>query len=68
MTASGDTVNVASRLLDIARRESAAIVATSDFAAAVVAIEEGERLNGHRNLPGETLRGRPGPIDLLVLA
>ena len=68
VTASGDTVNVASRLLDIARRESAAIVATSDFAAAVMAIEEGEHWNEHRILPGETLRGRPGPIDLLVLA
>jgi adenylate cyclase len=67
VTASGDTVNVASRLLDIAKREAAPIVATADFAAAVRAAGRADLLEASRALSGQSLRGRAGDMDLLLL-
>lgn len=60
ITATGDTVNVASRLMDVAKEEGVALVLGADLAAGLDLPERGrpERV---------ILRGRAEPVDVLCL-
>jgi adenylate cyclase len=68
ITATGDTVNVASRL-EVATREYDAVVAASGaIAESVRAAGHGELLDGFSRQPDIVLRGRQEPIDIWLWA
>lgn len=64
ITATGDTVNVASRLETATREFGAEIAASGAIAEMVRAAGHGELLQGFRRLPDTMLRGRQEPIDV----
>ncbi len=64
ITATGDTVNVASRLEAATRELGAEIVASGAIAESVRAAGRGDLLDGFRRLPDRMLRGRQEPIDV----
>jgi adenylate cyclase len=64
ITATGDTVNVASRLEATTRDHGAAVAASGAVAEAVRAGGRGDLLTGFRRRPDQTLRGRQETIDL----
>jgi adenylate cyclase len=64
ITATGDTVNVASRLEAATRELGAEIAASAAIAESVRAAGRGDLLDGFRRLPDTMLRGREEPIDV----
>ncbi|MEX0807833.1 MAG: adenylate/guanylate cyclase domain-containing protein [Dongiaceae bacterium] len=68
ITATGDTVNVASRLEAATRDHGAAVAASGSIAEAVRAAGRLDLLAGFRRRPDEILRGRQEPIDLWLWA
>ncbi|GJE16616.1 CHASE2 domain-containing protein [Methylobacterium marchantiae] len=60
ITATGDTVNVASRLMDIAKAEGVAIVLSADLVAGLYLPEAGRAKR-------VALRGRSEPLDVICL-
>lgn len=66
VTVTGDTVNVASRFMEIVRQQNATVVASQTFVDRVAEYGRGELLSGYRRLPAQVLRGRPTPIDVLI--
>ena len=64
ITATGDTVNVASRLEAATRELGAEIAASGAIAESVRAAGRGDLLAGFRRLPDTMLRGREEPIDV----
>ncbi len=64
LAAAGDTVNVASRLEQVAKEEGVALVISEDLARKVSAQGRGDLLEGLTLRPGRTIRGRRDPMDL----
>ena len=64
ITATGDTVNVASRLEAATRELGAEVAASGAIAEMVRAAGHGDLLEGFRRLPDTMLRGRQEPIDV----
>jgi adenylate cyclase len=66
ISASGDTVNVASRLLEVAKQQKCRVVVTDDLFAAAKATPPAELdadLFTHLTV---AIRGRASPLDVLV--
>jgi adenylate cyclase len=66
LTATGDTVNVASRLEALTRSFDATIVASDALIAAVRATGRIDLLSGFENLPPQTIRGRDEKIGIWI--
>jgi adenylate cyclase len=67
ITATGDTVNLASRLEGLTRQHQAVIAISAILAEEVRAAGRGDLLEGFEFRPGEAIRGRRQPIDLWLL-
>lgn len=68
LTATGDTVNVASRLQDLSKDLGAIIVASDTLIEAVRAVGREDLLDGFEQSPRQQLRGRSADIGIWVLA
>lgn len=66
LTATGDTVNVASRLEALTRSFDATIVASDALVAAVRAAGRGDLLFGFESLPPQAIRGRDEKIGIWI--
>lgn len=64
LAAAGDTVNVASRLEQVAKEEGVALVISEDCARKVSALGRSDLLAGLSLRPGRAIRGRRDPMDL----
>ncbi len=64
LAAAGDTVNVASRLEQLAKEEGVAVVISEDLARKVEVQGRADLLAGFRLRPGRAIRGRRDPMDL----
>lgn len=67
ITATGDTVNVASRLEGLTRRHQAVIAISDTLAETVLADKRADLLDGFEPAPGQPIRGRQDPVDLWLL-
>lgn len=64
LAAAGDTVNVASRLEEVAKEEGVALVISEEVARKVSAQGRDDLLDGLMLRPGRAIRGRRDPMDL----
>lgn len=65
-TVAGDTVNVSSRLQEIAKEHKAALIVSDAVRKAVIDAGREDLLSGLEPLPGLSVRGRQGLIDVWV--
>ncbi|WP_160775702.1 CHASE2 domain-containing protein [Stappia sediminis] len=65
-TVAGDTVNVSSRLQEIAKEHTAALIVSDAVRKAVIEAGRDDLLSGLQPLPGLAVRGRQGLIDVWV--